>query len=236
MKYLRPYAGYIAASMGVLGGALRMWTLSMGEDGKGLYPSHHAGWLCYLVLTAVMVLFCFLSSRKDAQRRCPAWLPLAGTCVAAVGVLLYSLSFLGKLDFFSMICMSLGLATVGVLLYKLYRQGKGGGQSELNYLVSCLFFTVEMFRLNQNYGGEPELIRFLPQFLAVFSAALACYQLWGKAVELDRRKRRLFWQRLAGYLCIAAAPGAHIMYACVGLWLLSASCEQPVAANGEEPS
>ncbi len=236
MKYLRPYTGYIAASMGILGGALRMWTLSVGEDAKGLYPAGHVGWLCYLVLTAATILFCFLAGRKQAQRHCPSWLPPVGNCVAVVGVLLYSLSFFGKTDLFSLLCMGLGLATVCVLLYDLYRQAKGGGQRELCYMIPCLFFAVEMFRLNHNYGGEPELIRFLPQFLAVFSATLACYQLWGTAVELDDRRRRLFWQRTAGYLCIAAAPGAHIMYACVGLWLLSAPWEQPVASNGEEPT
>lgn len=224
MNILRPYAKYIAGSMGILGGALRMWTLALGEDQKALYPANHPGWLCYLGLTMAMIVFCFFISQKEAGSRHKNVLSFAVECIAAVGIGIYSLSLFPSTGFFALMVSALGMASTIALLYDLYRHTKSLPTTIFAYALPCLFFAVEMFYLNSQFGGEPELIRFIPQFLAVFSAAFATYQLWGNAVELDHWKRRQFWQLLAGYLCIAAAPGGHIMYACVGLWLLFAPC------------
>ena len=65
---------------------------------------------------------------------------------------------------------------------------------------------------------------FLPQAAALTASALASYQLWGFAADCGDRRKSLFWSLTAGCLCLAAAPGAHVMYAAVGLWHLLSHC------------
>lgn len=229
MKQQKSYLKLLCACAGILGGALRYWTLSAGEDSKGLYPVAHPGWIGYLVLSAIMVGVCLWLSRQPAQtsqqpgsRICF----LIGNSLAALGLILYDLSAFGNA--FATLVSLVGIALALLLLRRLWQPQKGSPVTLCG--LACLYFALEMFRLNLNFGGEPELLRFIPQFLAMLSASLACYQLWGKAVDLESPQKRLFWQCLAGYLSIAAAPGAHIMYAGVGIFLL---CEpftpQPTA-------
>lgn len=233
MKKCKPLLPYIAAIGGVLAACLRQWTLSVGVDDKALYPAAHPGWIGYLLLSAAMALLFLFVSRTDAKpaSECKK-VGLALHLLAAIGIFAYSLSSINGTEIFQMIVSGFGLVSTAAMLLGLVQQWKKQTLSALTYALPCLYFVLLMFQSNLVNGGEPEMIRFLPQFLAVTAAALACFQLWGKAVGLDNEKNRLFWQCLAGYLCIAALPGNHIMYAFVGAWLLVAAFEAPSA---EEP-
>lgn len=220
MKKLRPYMKWLALIGGGLAGGLRQWTLSAGENSQGLFPANHPGWIGYLVLSAVMVaLFLWLSRQKAAEA-----VPPRGTvylsAVAALGLIVYNLTALQNANAITLVACFLGFAAAAALLLDIQKQRKGGSPFLAAFVLPCLYFGLEIFLLNQTFSGETELLRFIPQILALAAGALACYQLWGNAVGLDNKKNRLFWQCCAGYLCIAAAAGCHIMYACVGLWLL----------------
>lgn len=219
MNFLQKNARWIAAVTGCVGGALRMWTLSAGEDEKALYPSAHPGWIGYLVLSAGAILLFLRISRKepaDQSAKSPL-LPRVAQGLGALGIGLYAFAHWGRGDLLSTIPSVLGLVTALALIP--HPKANRG----FAHALSCIFFILVMFRINLTYGGEPELLRFLPQFFASLAAAMACYRQWGKAVELDALGKRLFWQLSGGYLCIAAAPGGHLMYLLVGLWLLIGS-------------
>lgn len=239
MNFLQKNARWIAAVAGCAGGALRMWTLSVGEDDKALFPAHHPGWIGYLVLSAAMILLCLVIFRKDSptvpQKQS---LSLAVHGLAAAGFQLYSIGAVSGTGFVSLLVAFLSFACTAGLIVALWQQAHGTAPTRFAYLFSCLFFVLLMFQTNYTYAGEPELSRFVPQFLAAFSAALACYQFWGRAVDLPNGKKQLFWQCVAGYLCLAAAPGAHILYGCVGIFLLVGPYFPPVCSDEpiiEEP-
>lgn len=229
MKNCKPILPYIAAVGGVLAACLLQWTLSVGVDEKALYPAHHAGWIGYLLLSVAMVLLFLLVSRTDGSSAAPLKKTgLALHLLAALGIFAYSLNSINGAELFQLIVSCFGFISAAAMLLGLVQQLKKQTVSTLTYALPCLYFVLLMFQSNLVNGGEPELIRFLPQFLAITAAALACFQLWGKVVGLDNEKNRLFWQCLAGYLCIAATPGGHIMYAFVGVWLLIGSFETAV--------
>lgn len=228
MKKCKPFLPHIAAIGGVLAACLRQWTLSGGVDEKALYPAAHPGWIGYLVLSAAMALLFLFVSRTESEPapECKK-VGLALHFLAAIGIFAYSLSSIDPTDLFQLIVSGFGFVSAAAMLLGLVQQWKKQTLSALTYALPCLYFVLLMFQSNLIYGGEPEMIRFLPQFLAMVTAALACYQLWGKAVGLDNEKNRLFWQCLAGYLCIATLPGSHIMYAFVGAWLLVGAFQMP---------
>lgn len=231
MNALRPYAKYIAAVMGVLGGGLRMWTLSLGVDENGLYPEAHPGWIGYLLLTAVMAVLFLWLCRQERPRHGFCRYATVYTLLAAAALVLSGVTAQQSDDRFSRIIGVVGILVALVLLSTLrYPFAQRRPMPPIGYAAACLYFVLEMFRLNLQFGGESEPIRFVPQFLACFAAGLACYQLWGAVVHWKAPKARPFWQHMAGYLCIAAAAGSRVVYALIGLWLLT----DPVVPE-EEP-
>lgn len=222
MKKIRPFAPLMAAAAGLVGALLRLWFLSGGVDERGLYPSGHPGWVLYLIFSGGMVLLLWFVSRADAPapRTTPA-VSLVGRALALVGLLFYNIPQLTGGDILDMVIGLVGLAAALALIPT---KGQLSGEKSphfIAYALPCLYFVLQLFTVNQGNGGETEFALFLPQILALAAAALASYQLWGNSVKLDEEKNRLFWQCAAGCLCLAAAPGSHWMYACVGLWLLT---------------
>lgn len=220
MKKLRPYMKWLTIAGGVLAGGLRQWTLSMGENSRGLYPAGHPGWIGYLVVSAVMVALLFLLSRQDTGGTVSPRGSIYLSAVAALGLVVHGLTALQNADTFTPAVALLGFAAAAALVLDILRQRRGGAPLSAAFVLPCLYFGLQLFLLNQTFSGETELLRFIPQLLALAAGALACYQLWGRRIGLDNESKRLFWQCCAGYLCIAAAAGCHIMYACVGIWLL----------------
>lgn len=205
---------FIALCVGLLAAASRLWLLSAGVDDQGLYLAYHPGWVLYLLLTVLTVACCFYFRRHSPEERfCPPLFCTAVQALAGLSILCYCISLFDPENIFS--CL---IALVGIVAALSMQIPKG--TKSLSPVLSCLFFSLEMLRQNMTFGGQPQFLCHGPQILAVIAAALACYQLWGKEVGLDNGPKRRFFTALAGFLCIAAAPGSHLMYACVGIWLL----------------
>lgn len=222
MKKIRPFAPLIAAGAGLIGALLRQWFLSGGVDERGLYPSGHPGWVLYLILSAGILLLLWLLSRTDAPSAPQKPLfGLVGRGLALLGLLFYNAPRLGSGDILDTLVSLVGLAAALAMLPTKGQLSGNKPPHAVTYALPCLYFVLRLFTINRGNGGETEFVRFLPQIFAVAAAALASYRLWGNTVKLDDEKGRLFWQCAAGYLCLAAAPGAHWMYVCVGLWLLA---------------
>lgn len=235
MKKYLPYVNYIAAGAGVLGALLRRWTLSGGTDGRGLYPAGHPGWICYLVLISAALIAIFLTTRKCGEA--PDWepnflggiFPALGHVLAAVGIGLHSVSQLQGTGILQFLSCWLGFFTAAALVVLAWQHFQKKAPMSMAYLLPCLYFGLQLFLLGRAFSTETQLLRFLPQLLAMGASALASYQLWGFAVGLGSREKSLFWSLSAACLCLSAAPDAHVIYILVGLWHLLSHCALAVA-------
>ncbi len=219
MNFLQKNAKYVAAAAGVVGAALRAWTLCVGVDEKALYPASHAGWMGYLLLCVVMTALFWLLGRKQPappEREAPAALSAAVHALVAVLLFVYALPMIRGTGTYALIVGIFGVLSAVALLCAgiapLLRCEKKL-PLYLGYALPCVYFVLEMLRYIMAFRGEPELVRYGAQVLAMLSASLATYQLWGKAVGLDNAKARRFWQCVAAFLCLAATPGTHPLFA-----------------------
>lgn len=229
MKKYLPYANYLAAGAGVLAALLRQWTLVAGRDEKGLYPAAHPGWICYLlVMTAAVVLFFLMTRDCGKNGSCQTDLPVGifpvlGQLAAACGIAVHCLPLLqgSRID---LICGILGLCAAGALLVLSWQRFQKKPPFAPAYLLPCLFFALQLFRLGRQYGTETQLLCFLPQFLACAASALASYELMGCSAEDGSRQKSLFWSLSAAVFCFAAVPGGSRFFLFLGLWHLLGHC------------
>lgn len=227
---------WTAAAFGVVGALLRYWTLAVGVDDKGLYPAAHPGWIGYLILWAIAAAVFFLLARKadDVPETPKSDSVTAVLQIAAVlGIVFYAFSLARGGETVDKVFFVVGICAAVVLLpldFPLRRRAR-----TVCYLLPCVYLMALLFQIILRYRGEPETIRFLPQALAVTIAALALYRCWGLAVGMDRPRLRKFWKMLAGFACIAAAPGAHWMYLWVGIWILVGPFETEFLPAPQEP-
>lgn len=248
MKKALQFSTLFAATAGVLGALLRRWQLSAGIDEKGLYPAGHPGWIGYVVLSIAAIAALWLVTQETENdptwnRNFPKGLPgaafvAAGYALAAAGIGIYTKSMLPDGNMLHMAAYWGGFVCMAVLLVLCVQIGSGKKPFAPAYLAPSIYFALQLFLLSKEYSGEPELLRFLPQAAALAASALASYQLWGFAADYGDRRKSLFWSLTAGCLCLAAAPGAHVMYVAAGLWHLLSHCTlflPPVEIVEENP-
>jgi hypothetical protein len=241
-KYLK-LSPFCAAAAGVLGALLRSWLLHAGTDERGLYPSGHPGWIGYAVLSVAMVAAFWLLTREAEQE--PAWLrnfsndfprPAitgAGYALAAVGIGLHTRTLLPGPNIINLFTYWCGFACVAALLVTGVLIFIGKKPFSMIFAVPCVYFAALMFLVSQQFRGEPELLRYLPQVVALACCALAGYQLWGFAADCGNRSASLFWSFCAIYFCLAAAPGNSVLYPLLGLWQLLSHCAPILPAEAE---
>ncbi len=231
MRNIVPKAQILALLLSAAGAAMHGWLVLVGPDEKGLYPAVSApGILMWVVSAVALVLFWLLSRQTDAKRSYsqnfpPSAMGALGYLAAVLGIGVVSVrQILGD----SLVPGILGLLSCIMLALGGYGRLKGRKTNFTVHLVPCLFFVVELFSYAKIMGAEPELVRYLPGFLACLASLLACYQLWGfdAMINLGNRNKSLFWSMSAGYLCLMAAPGSDLWpaYAGAGLWFLLNLC------------
>lgn len=248
MKKTAKYSEAIVLCFAIVGALLRYWTLCVGADSNDLYPANHGGWIGYLAVSAFMLVLTWLLSRNEcAESTRVGVLSRATQMFAALGLCFYAVrqwSATGENDTLSFIVCLLTSA-VGVfaaaalvpLRDPIFGRKQGGAMA---YILTCIYFVLLLFGINLRFGAETEFVRFLPQAVAAAAAAFACYRFWGRKVGMDDARKRNFWRLLGAYLCIAAAPGAHWMFAAVGLWLLTGpyhgnACVEPSEETENAP-
>ena len=242
------FSTLFAAFAGVLGALLRRWQLSAGVDERGLYPAGHPGWIGYVVLSIAAVAALWLVTRElendpTWKRNFPTTFPAvaftaSGYALAALGIGIYTKSLLPGTSTLQTVVYWGGFVCMAALLLLSVQLFCGKKPFAMAHLLPCVYFAILLFTLGQRFGGEPELLRFMPQVAALATSALASYQLWGLAIDWGNRRKSLFWSLSAGCLCLAAAPGAHVMYAAIGLWHLLSHCTlflPPVEIVEENP-
>ena len=229
-KFLR-YANLIALAAGIVGALLMCWLFASGTDDRGLYPANHPAWVIVGILTVAVVAFFWLLSRQAGINRTyrqnfPAsMIAAAGYLAGAVGLLITSLSYLGadasgiqKLGGF--VGTLSGISLLPAAFYRLR-----GKKCKLPlHCLPCIFFTLNLFFLGQQFGSEPELYRYLYTFWATVTMVPACYYLWGFDVNLGKRPACMFWCLVAGYCNLVATVGGSywLLHLGVGIWMLCA--------------
>ena len=233
MKKLLRFGDIIVLICAVLGILLQLWIVLGGTDDRGLYPTGHPGWILSWILSAGVLVFLWLLTRRVGHNRSyaanfPASIPAAlGCAVAAIAI-----GYTGWQQLTSNVLLLdrltgiLGLAGAAALLLAAFCRLKGSQPAFYCYLLPCAFFALNVFLLGRELGGEPEAIRYLFRFLAALSLIPACYQLWGFCVGAGDRQSCLFWCLLSGYLCMLSAPMGRggALYLILGVWMLTNPC------------
>lgn len=242
MKKTAKYSEVVVLCLAVAGALLRCWTLRVGPDSNDLYPTNHGGWIGYLAVSAFVLVLTWLLGRNECAESTRAGaFSRATQMLAALGLCFYAVrqwDTTGENDTLSFI---VGVLTSAVGIFAaaalvpmrepIFGRKQGGAMA---YILTCVFFVLLLFGINLRFGAETEFVRFLPQAMAAAAAAFACYRFWGRKVGMDDAKKRNFWRLLGAYLCIAAAPGAHWMFAAVGLWLLTGPYHGNACAESSE--
>ena len=227
-KYLQ-YANYFVAASGVMGAFLLKSLLRVGEDAKGLYPDAHPGWIGYLALTIVTLAILWFATRNPEtdptwQRNYPQNTPqrilfCAGYVLAAVGIGIYGKSILPN-TLLNQVSYWGSFGCMAALLVLAAQYGAGKAPLAPLHMVPCLYLMLQLMMLCKENAAETEILRFLPQMLALAASVLASYQLWGFAADCGDREKSLFWSLSATHLCLAAAAGGNLLFAGLALWHL----------------
>ena len=229
MKCLR-YARYVVLGAGGIGLLLRLWLLQVGTDARGLYPAGHVSQILLLLMTLATLVFLLLTRSTGtgghfASNFPKSVLTAAGNWVTALMLLWVNLPLLTDMsDVLGCIGGIFGLLAALALVIVGWHRLKGKQPGAPVHVLPCLYFLVLTFQMARQFGAEPELIRFLPQFLAVAASALAGYQLWGFDVGAGNRRKSLFWSFTAGYFSLVAIPGGGLLYGALAVWHLTGHC------------
>ena len=230
MKKLLRYANLMALLSGGLGVLLMLWLRSKGPDQRGLYPGQHPAWIILLLLTlALPVIFWLLSraagSNNTYHSNFPAS-PLAaiGYALAGSSMLVAGITTLGGTEPLDILAGIAGILGGILLLGGVYTRLTGRNLPISIHALPCIFFALELFRMGQTLGAEPEMSRYLFSFLAVLSVLPACYWLWSFDVDMGNRVKCLFWCLAAGYCNLVATIGSEnwLLHLGIALWMLTA--------------
>lgn len=255
---MKKYLNYIAAAAGIAGALLHRWTLSVGTDANGLYPTAHPGWIGYLLVMAAATAVLFLLTRdcgkngswnanfprfptQDAPNSPRYFFDVAkfffsgaGYALAALGILLSCKDMTPGTDLLQAIAYWGGLLCGIVMLILCAQFCAGKTPTALLHLLPCLYFALQLFLVGKASSNETQLLRILPQVLAFAFSALASYELAGFSVGIGNRCRSLFWSLCAAVFCFAAVPGGNRFFLALGLWHLLSHCRLTEPASEAE--
>ncbi len=232
MKKLFPHIHLLTLFLACAGAMLRLIFLLMGTDDRGLYPAGHPLFWAVCLLTLATVAFLGYMSRMTDRKRWyrgsyPVSLPgCLGCLAAAAGIACTNISLIRSADRIEMLTGLLGLACAVMLV--LWGFDRQAGKKPAPYIgaIPCLFFALRVFYLGKTMGTDPEMVRYIFEFLGALALLPASYYLWGFHINLGNRNKSVFWSLTALYLCICAAPGSSQWPLNLGcaLWLLTNLC------------
>lgn len=228
-KYLR-YANLFVLGTGAVGFLLMCWLFGTGTDERGLYPANHPSWILLSILSAAVVVAIWLLIRKAGSNRSyrmnfpPSIVGALGCTAAGIGLLAGGSSAMGAGNTLGTITGILGIVGAIPMLWAAVCRFKGLRNKLPVHILPCIFFTLQLFMLGQEFGAEPEMYRYLYRFWASVTMVPACYWLWSFDVKMGKRRNCLFWCLVAGYCnLVAAAHAQHwLLHGCMALWMLTA--------------
>lgn len=220
-------------SCGALGACLRLLLYRIGFDDKNILPSSHPLHLICLGMTALVVIFLLLATRKshgniDPKLNFPNSY-LRGMSLLSTGCLmtLYAMTLTESITSpLAMFRMILAFGCAGGMAVCALMPGKLRRVHILCRGVITLFFALDMLARYQFWSGNPQLPDYVFQVLACVALSLCSYQRLAFDTGLGNRRALLFFSLMAMYLSLlcAAGPETPIFYLGGALWAGACMC------------
>jgi len=231
----------VTAFFGVIGAVLRKIELNtIFEPDTGLALRGQPITTALALFSAASVLFfALLSLRLRKLEGPPAYsralecrnsLPLAAAVLAAIGFAagsaLYYRDRAGEVS--AMMLMLSGFAAA-LSAFMLARNVRFKKENAGNAVFSTLIVAFVCYWMVLEYkmrAADPVLLRYVYDFLALCSAAIAFYYKAGFAFDKPRHVRTVMFSMIASYFCLVSMPGASgnaqlIFFCCLALLLLA---------------
>lgn len=250
-KLLHPkHLPIIVTVAGLIGFALRIWSLGSGPDAEGLYAPAPVAWaLLWIVTIAVPVAIIVLTRPlkepgKYADNFPPSIISAVGSLAAALGILTTALPLFidaGSVSNSNTLTFVTGLIGIlsGILMAMVgYARLKGSKPNFLCHASVSLYLALRIFDQCKTWSNEPQISVFLFPFLAQIFIMLAAYQLCAFDVDLGKRPTSLLWSLSGVYLCLVALPSGEdtLFLGCMAIWLLTNTCSlRPIKKRRPAP-
>ena len=241
-KILHPtFLPLLVPLAGILGMALRLWTMGGGPDAAGLYPRQPLPWILLWLVTALTVVGIYVLTRrlKNPGRysdNYPASSLGAAGCVAGGASILYcSITTLTTANMLLPILSGwLGILAGVCLLGTAVVRFRGSKPTFVLHLVPCLYFALRIFDSCRHWSNITQSGLFIFQFLASVCIMLATYQMCCFDVNLGNRRSCLLWSLSGVYFCALSLPVGEDLwfYGGMMLWLMTNLCAvHPLKSN-----
>ena len=228
----------VSTAAGLLCIALQFWFFR-DIDEKGLLNSSHPGaFFTGFLAAAVMVLLALRSFR----RRQPCHFPPApisgiGMLVTAAGIVSGTWTLLSCVSLLPAILLTVfGILCVICAVFAALLRFRKLKVHPLLYCPSIVFFVVVLVCMYQQWSGEPELLRYCYQLLALVFLMITAYQRAALKAGIGDSSQYLFFSRGAIFFCLTAIPGSSLRFMlsamAVGILLDGCTVSTP-SAHGE---
>ncbi len=201
---------------GIIGLLLRFWLFS-AEDAKGLLPRGHFADTALYVLSAIVMLVLFLSTRKLTPRRISKKsIRFPTTCACMLGGLGLSLNaaYLLANSTAKLAWLSTAASFIGVLIMVVmailcfsYKQ-----ISYSMFAMLAVVLALITIAQGQAWGAEPQFQKYFFPLLASIFLLLTAYYRAVLATRQPVARRLAFFSQAALYFCILSLKSSHWMF------------------------
>lgn len=228
---------------GGLGLALRLWLFSTGVDEKGLLISAHPANSLIFILTALVLLVLFLTT-KDIKHTPPlkvlfprSFAAAFGCFAAAAGILAADITeYLTIRDTVSLVCCVLGLIAAAALVFAGVCRLQGKHPAYLFHAAVTIYFVLHLVLQFRVWSPEPELQRYaFPLFASVF-LMLTAYHRATLDAQTGKRRAFVFCSQAALFFCMISLNGQDwLFYLTMAAWTATGLCapDRPVPTQEE---
>ena len=182
-------------------------------DEKGLLNSSHPGaFLTGLLSAVVMVLLAICAFRK--KHTChfpPAPVYGIGMLLTAAGIASGTWTLLSCVSLLPAILLTvLGILSSTCAVFAALLRFRKLRVHPMLYCPSEIFFMVVLVCMYQQWSGEPELLRYCYQLLALVFLMITAYQRVAIKAGIGNGSHYLFFSRGALFFCLTAIPGSSL--------------------------
>ncbi len=217
---------------GGLGLLLRIFLLKTDAQGF-LLPNPFASTVLILLTLGVLTGLFFLSRYWQEGNKYSFNFPAspiaaAGTGLAALSILLYSIISLGSAaDSIDILTLILGLASAAALGFCAWCRYLGKRPNFLFYLVVCVFFIFLLICQYRSWSTDPQVLDYAYGLLATVCLMLASYHRAAFAADQGKRSHYGFFALAALFFCCVSLTSWRdiALYLGTGAWMLTDICK-----------
>ena len=243
------YIPAVALGCGAIGFTLRQAVEYGCIDEKGLYLTGHPLYISLFVLSALVLIWLFVSCRKLTGKlaHAPSAVALAGSIIAASGILyavveelVHNLqqSFVLHNDnndfslIVSAVCFVLGILAAGALVFSGILQQKNKPVHYLFYAVLTVYLLIHPLSQYRMWSSDPQLLHYGFHLLASISLLLSTYHRAALAGGMNDTRRYIFFSHLALFFCCLSIQGeSWLFYLSMALWIATNPAQLPEEEN-----